>query len=1097
MIKEIDGSFQDKNSELLKDIYLPAKNKADIENSKPFKILKENKQDVTELFTGQKNEMLEPITMKKYQEKDKESNAKFYLNSIKEIGNNLFDFVDQSFAGDIYNLTASGMKMSTTLNPDKIKEEMEGNQIPPPFGILANNIGEFGVNLLPVMDKLIDFMGKPPGPDGKIPDVFNNDEKLMEWSGEKVKYFKDNRAKFKAIQDDANMASQFANLVVQDSMVSIPLYEGLTKAGVPKIWATVLGFGMGSAIALEDKLFGAESTFIQEFGKEEVNAFKKILSIIPDTPIDAIADEVIQTFEYTAFAFAIGPIIQAAKFMKTNLPSFAVGGAVAGAIEGQDPNIEEPTQEFNLGIDQGKKKSEINLDDQSAVPGTVNQYGFEKTASLKALVNAVIPKKTPVFNSAVKQAVENIAEKGTGDQILGSIKNVPGVKANEIKWIGLDTFLEGKKSVTKKEVIDFVEANRLDVNEARFGDFEDSVNTAKPKTIAEMSDDDIRKTQDRIYEDAETTNRDELRFVAQHLDYLKAADNKRIDNFPIKKTVYQEGYDTPDITDQNYNFQNFMSDFNLYGAVKGLDDDFGSAIGQNYFDTTFGEHYLIHAIKSKSTKNLLTDKMEKQLYYNFSTQTTLPDEMVRNADVNNGFHVQSDEFENFKKYLDDNGAYISNHIRYEIPKDQRVAVFNEMNIRSNEEMYYQDGGDNITEAVGEYANTGLKNKGKFGEYTEPGGENYSELIFTLSKGGENVGAQFPLQTGVTKQATMKNTEIRTSPHMGVAGEIAHVRFKSRMNGNMKVLSVEEMQSDLVQGVKKYNEQALDNQRTKLLSKESVRQQKANSFENVSEDQLQKILKDNPPDELIKDFPFKNNWYELVIKRLIRYAADNGFDAISIPKASVIQDRYNLTKRVDNFNITYFDDMRKEVGLMARDQNGVTQIDDIYTFDRIEKEFGKDVLNKVIKKGPKVNDEISGTKGKLKKSDLPKIIQNEEYPIIKLDKKIEIGGEGKSNLYNKAIPSFIKKYGKKWNAKVYDDNIKVDSTVPMDIIGYAKDKFEKNIPVTIFEITPSMKKSVKEEGQSLFEILGIGGAGAVGAKAVSDSQRNNTISNLTQ
>jgi len=54
-----------------------------------------------------------------------------------------------------------------------------------------------------------------------------------------------------------------------------------------------------------------------------------------------------------------------------------------------------------------------------------------------------------------------------------------------------------------------------------------------------------------------------------------------------------------------------------------------------------------------------------------------------------------------------------------------------------------------------------------------------------------------------------------------------------------------------------------------------------------------------------------------------------------------------------------------------------------------------------------------------------------------------------------------------------------------------------MPVTILEITPSMKKSVQEEGQSLFEILGIGGAGAVGAKAVSDSQGNNTISNLTQ
>ena len=38
------------------------------------------------------------------------------------------------------------------------------------------------------------------------------------------------------------------------------------------------------------------------------------------------------------------------------------------------------------------------------------------------------------------------------------------------------------------------------------------------------------------------------------------------------------------------------------------------------------------------------------------------------------------------------------------------------------------------------------------------------------------------------------------------------------------------------------------------------------------------------DNIITDFPFKNNWYEIDFKRLIRYAADNGFDAISIPKS---------------------------------------------------------------------------------------------------------------------------------------------------------------------------------------------------------------------
>ena len=48
-------------------------------------------------------------------------------------------------------------------------------------------------------------------------------------------------------------------------------------------------------------------------------------------------------------------------------------------------------------------------------------------------------------------------------------------------------------------------------------------------------------------------------------------------------------------------------------------------------------------------------------------------------------------------------------------------------------------------------------------------------------------------------------------------------------------------------------------------------------------------KNNP--DLLKDFPFKNNWYELTIKRLLRYAADNNFDAVAIPKGSVAAKRY--------------------------------------------------------------------------------------------------------------------------------------------------------------------------------------------------------------
>ena len=61
------------------------------------------------------------------------------------------------------------------------------------------------------------------------------------------------------------------------------------------------------------------------------------------------------------------------------------------------------------------------------------------------------------------------------------------------------------------------------------------------------------------------------------------------------------------------------------------------------------------------------------------------------------------------------------------------------------------------------------------------------------------------------------------------------------------------------------------------------------------------------DEYVSDFPFKNTWYELTIKRLIRYAADNGFDAIAIPKSSVIKKRWQMTGGMaDNISVMNMD-----------------------------------------------------------------------------------------------------------------------------------------------------------------------------------------------
>ena len=70
------------------------------------------------------------------------------------------------------------------------------------------------------------------------------------------------------------------------------------------------------------------------------------------------------------------------------------------------------------------------------------------------------------FYSAASKAVDNIAqEKGTGQQFLAQIEKTPGVKKEELLWTGLDDFLKGKKSVTKAEVQEYLNANRVEVKE--------------------------------------------------------------------------------------------------------------------------------------------------------------------------------------------------------------------------------------------------------------------------------------------------------------------------------------------------------------------------------------------------------------------------------------------------------------------------------------------------------------------------------------------------------------------------------------------------------------------------------------------------------
>jgi hypothetical protein len=74
------------------------------------------------------------------------------------------------------------------------------------------------------------------------------------------------------------------------------------------------------------------------------------------------------------------------------------------------------------------------------------------------------------FYSQLEAAVQPLQNKGTGQQYLAQIQKSAGVKPEEIQWTGLDEFLKSKQSVTKQEIQDYLQANRVDVQEVRLGE---------------------------------------------------------------------------------------------------------------------------------------------------------------------------------------------------------------------------------------------------------------------------------------------------------------------------------------------------------------------------------------------------------------------------------------------------------------------------------------------------------------------------------------------------------------------------------------------------------------------------------------------------
>lgn len=314
----------------------------------------------------------------------------------------------------------------------------------------------------------------------------------------------------------------------------------------------------------------------------------------------------------------------------------------------------------------------------------------------------------------------------------------------------------------------------------------------------------------------------------------------------------------------------------------------------------------------------------------------------------------------------------------------------------------------------------VKDDTKYSYYKLPGGENYRELLLTMPGSKTDFEAR----------------------HFDKNNIVAHVRFDERYAYGERVLFIEEVQSDWAQEGKREGFRARNtspNERLKEideLQKKGV--EKYGVFEWLESPEYKRLSEEYSriKDGLyIPDMPFKktDQWVNLAMRRMMRYASENGFDRIAWTTGEQQTERYNLSKNVDRIVV---DEEDGKYSIMVWPKGKETH-EEVATVsrDRLPDYIGKDLSERVIKDG---GGDFSGD-------------------------NLKIGGSGMKSFYDNILPNAIKKLGKPFGANL--------ETVVLDEIGE-----QQSIPVTdsmregVSQGVPLFRESkpAYHEGQSIGE-----------------------------
>lgn len=352
---------------------------------------------------------------------------------------------------------------------------------------------------------------------------------------------------------------------------------------------------------------------------------------------------------------------------------------------------------------------------------------------------------------------------------------------------------------------------------------------------------------------------------------------------------------------------------------------------------------------------------------------------------------------------------------------------------------------------------------KYEKWQMPGGSNYREILLKLPRRGlseKEVSDKMYLEATARRgtlspeqQAKLDDLTQRQqsapSPYVSSHWKedpnvLAHIRVSDREGPNgEQILHVEEIQSDWHQAGRK------------------------KGYGDTVNEQGHFTVG-------VPDAPFKKNWHELAMKRVLNYAADKGYDKVVITPGAEQASRYDLSKHIDE--ISYGKNPDGTYSLTAIDKNGKPAISNMKLSESdLENTVGKEIAEKIIQGQGAEFPAGSVSEGKKALSGLD----------------LQVGGEGMKGFYDKILPDYLNNFGKKYGVQVEMENYPIKVT---DDLNFPVETSEANglpsfVPgeqrmVHSFNITPEMRQDITGKGLPLYQQIGIPTAGAAaGAEAL--------------